>query len=135
MLHGTISPKMASSSASSSEGQDVLGTIGNKPNQPSTYSFPKRSFGKKDPVSRSFQSSWFKKWPWIHYDQTNNLAFCFTCVNASKLGNVKICASRRDNALLSRGFSNWKDACGDKTRGFPVYERSQQHQYSVGLLK
>ena len=66
---------------------------------------------------------------------TNNLAFCFTCVKASKLENVKICASRRDNAFLSRGFSNWKDACGDKTGRFPVHKRSQQHEYSVGLLK
>ena len=115
MSHGI--PKMVSSSASSSKGPDVLGTIGDKSKQPSTFSFPKQSFGKKDPLSRSFQP-WFNKWPWIHYDQTNNLAFCSTCVKASKLGNVKICASRRDNAFLSRGFSNCKDLVETKQEDF-----------------
>ena len=33
-----------------------------KPHQPRHFKFPKREFGKKNPVERSFQSSWFDKW-------------------------------------------------------------------------
>ena len=36
-----------------------LPDIGNKPNQPRRYQFPKRSFGKKNVVYRSFQPAWF----------------------------------------------------------------------------
>ena len=40
-----------------------------KPNQPTALSFPKRTFGKKKPVKRAFQPSWFKSWSWLHYDE------------------------------------------------------------------
>ena len=33
---------------------------------PSTFSFPKTTFGKKD---LSCQASWFVKFPWLHYDE------------------------------------------------------------------
>ena len=124
-----------SGSSSSSIASSIVPSLGNKPNQPTSFSFPKRSFGKKDPVFRSFQSSWFKKWPWLHYDQAKDLAFCFTCIKASKLGNQRVCASRGEETFVSHGFSNWKDACGEKSGGFIVHERSHYHKYSVELLK
>jgi len=65
---------MAASSSSSAGAEEVA--IGDKASQPSSFSFPKRKFGEKNPVYRSFQSSWFKKWPWLHYDQANDKAFC-----------------------------------------------------------
>ena len=83
-------------SASDSASSDVLQTLGDQPNQPTAFSFPKRDFGKKNPVSRSFPASWFKKWPWLHYDQTNDRAFCFTCMKASKLGEFEgMCKQKR----------------------------------------
>ena len=121
-------------SASDSASSDVLQTLGDQPNQPTAFSFPKRDFGKKNPVSRSFQASWFRKWPWLHYDQTNDRAFCFTCMKALKLGNLKVCASKSDDAFLTRGYTNWKDACGDKSGGFPSHECSQVHMYCVGVM-
>ena len=120
--------------ASSSGSSGVVDSLGNQPNQPATFSFPKKEFGKKNPVSRSFQATWFKKWPWLHYDQTNDRAFCFTCMKASKLGNLKVCASKGDDAFSTRGYTNWKDACGDKTGGFPSHERSQVHKYCVDAM-
>ena len=38
------------------------------PCQPHHLSFPLRSFGKNAPVNRSFQVSWFNRFPWIHYE-------------------------------------------------------------------
>ena len=43
-------------------------TVGDVPNQPIAYSFPKRPFGKAEVVHRAFQSSWFNRWSWLHYD-------------------------------------------------------------------
>ena len=37
------------------------------PHQPKSFDFPKRSFGKKVIVKRSFQASWFDMWSWLHY--------------------------------------------------------------------
>ena len=39
------------------------------PYQPGlNFKFPACSFGLSKPVNRSFQSSWFQRCPWIHYD-------------------------------------------------------------------
>ena len=37
------------------------------PHQPKSFYFPKRSFGKKVIVKRSFQASWFDRWSWLHF--------------------------------------------------------------------
>ena len=31
----------------------------------------------------------------------------------------------RKDAFLTAGYTNWKDAAGEKTGGFPVHERSE----------
>ena len=51
--------------------------------QPRTFVFPKRNFGKKVVVSRSFQTSCFDKWPWLHYIENDDAVVCFTCAQAS----------------------------------------------------
>ena len=117
---------MAVSSKSSSE---VKGKIRDQANQPLSFTFPKRRFEKKRPVYRSFQSSWFKKWPWIHYDQDNDKAFCFVCIKASKVANFKVCV----DAFVTRGYTNWKDASRDKRGGVVNHECSQIHKYCVDL--
>ena len=73
--------------------------IAREPNQPTGFSFSKRKLGEAPPVFCSFQAAWFKKWSWIHYDHVNDKAFCFTCVKVSKLGNLKVRASKADDAL------------------------------------
>ena len=70
-------------SSKSSQSTEVDGEIGDQANQPASFAFPKIKFGEKNPVSRLFQSSWFKKWPWLHYDQAEDRAFCFVCMKSS----------------------------------------------------
>ncbi len=53
-------------------------------NQPHDFSFPKRQFGKSKIVYRAFQSQWFNKWKWLHYDEANDAAFCYLCMSAVK---------------------------------------------------
>ena len=46
------------------------------PHQPGpSFKFPKHSFGKTKIVERSFQQSWFAKWPFLHYDE-NCVCIC-----------------------------------------------------------
>ena len=85
-------------------------------------SYPKRKFGKKSPVFRSFQSSWYKRWAWVHYDQAMDAAFCFTCLKAKRNGILKCSVSKADEAFLRRGYSNWKDVSG-KHGEFTVHEK------------
>ena len=50
------------------------------PNQPKTFKFPQRSVGQKNPVKKSFQSSFFTNRTWLHYDEANDLAYCHVCM-------------------------------------------------------
>ena len=43
--------------------------------QPTYNKFPQRSFGKTNPVKRSFQDSWFTNRTWLHCDEANDLMF------------------------------------------------------------
>ena len=126
------SPSPVISNVAASE--SVVLEVGDEPNQPATFSFPKRKFGETRPVYRYFQAAWFKKWPWIHNDQVNDRAFCFTCGRASRSADFKVCASKGGDAFLIRGYYNWKDACGEKRGGFASYEHSNIHKYCVDLL-
>ena len=59
-----------------------------KPNQPGgSFKFPGRTFGARE---RSFQSSWFAKHTWLHYDEESDKAFCFICIKAHQSNAVKV---------------------------------------------
>ena len=57
------------------------------PNQPKTFKFPQRSFGQKNQVKRSFQSSWFANRKWLHYDEANDFAYCHVCMLLTETEN------------------------------------------------
>ena len=78
------------------------------PNQPKTFKFPQRSFGQKNLVTKSFQSSSFANRTWLHYDWENDLAYCHVCRVAYGDGNLN--SSNLHKAFILNGFSNWKDA-------------------------
>ena len=62
-----------------------------KPHHPAKgFVFPKRSFGKSKPVLCSAQSQWFegKAWPFLHYDEAQDVVFCHNCVTAFKLNQM-----------------------------------------------
>ena len=82
---------------------------------------------------RSSQSSWFNKWAWIHYNQSNDKAFCFVCIKTSKVGNFKVCASKGEDVFVTCGYTNWKEASRDKQWGYVNHKLSQFHQYCVDL--
>ena len=102
-----------------------LDNIGDKANQPVLYNFPKRKFGQTKPVFRCVQSAWFRKWPWLHYDQAEDRMFCHTCCQAVKQGLAIRGADKKKDAFITIGYTNWKDAAGEKKGGFPTHERSE----------
>lgn len=100
--------------------------VPDKPHQPgNTYLFPHREFGKKVVVKRSFQSSWFSRWPWLHYSEDKDVVYCHTCMKANT--EKKLQASNADLAFISKGFSNWKDACVK----FNIHQDTNCHKEAV----
>ena len=77
--------------------------IPESPHQP-CIPFPMKTFGKQQ---RSFSSSWYSKYPWLHYQEESDSVLCFYCLVAEKrelpvTGNWDLTFSRK-------GFSNWKN--------------------------
>ena len=104
-------------------------SLGDGLNHPaSTFKFPKRKFGLAKPVFRSVQPVWFQKWPWLHYDQVEDRMFCYTCVEAHKQ-RISMLMCKKKDAFLTVGYTNWKDATGEKNGAFPIHEHSE-----VGLV-
>ena len=109
-----------------SERNIALPDISDRPyHPPASFVYPKREFGKKNAVKRSFQSSWFAKWTWLHYCENADVAFCHTCVLALKQKKMQL--NRGDTSFVSKGFSNWKDA----TIGFRNHESSISHKEAL----
>lgn len=114
----------AMAACSQSTGLDLPG----KPYQPYTINFPLRTFGHAKPVGRSFQDAWFAKWPWIHYNEGLDAAFCHTCAVAEKEGKLR--SSNKGMAFLRKGYCNWKDA----TESFRKHESSKCRRESVQVM-
>ena len=114
---------MAERSASCSNG-----TLPSKPHQPRQFRFPKREFGKKTIVKRSFQTSWFDRFAWLHYDEAKDAAFCHVCCSASSQKRLK--TSHKESAFLLQGFTNWKDG----TVCFSKHEASDCHKEAVQAI-
>ena len=86
-----------------------LPELGDKLNHLKTFTFPKQKFGDKKPTYQSFQSLWFKKWPWITYNETEDKAFSFVYIKAVQQERVRNCmlTSKASDAFLTQGFTNY----------------------------
>ena len=73
---------------------------------------------------RAFQSAWFDRFPWLHYDVINDAAFCFTCIKA--VSQNLITSSKIEQKFVTGGFRNWKKAC-EKNCGFHKHQQSDCH--------
>ena len=57
---------------------ETAAIVPSEPHQPLAFKFPKKTFGKKSPVTRCFQPSWFKQWPFLYYNEPLDVP-CHTC--------------------------------------------------------
>ena len=109
-----------------------LPEVGDTPNQLLSFLFPKCEYGRSIIVKCSFQSQWFSKWQWLHYDQSRDMAFCHTCMMAVKSKKITSLGTG-DLAFVSRGYSNWKDATGEKG-AFNTHQKSSTHKRAVEVV-
>ena len=121
-----------SSSESRKGGKLSTPEIGDKPHQPSNFHFPQREFGKTSVVKRSFQHNWFQRWPWLHYDEEQDLAFCFTSIVTYKNNPLHSIPSL-ENTFVSTGFSNWKDAIAKLPTQLEVFSHNIKCEGEVVL--
>ena len=104
-------------------------TIDDKLNQPRIgVIFPKVAFRKSTVVLRSFQHSWFDQWKWLRWDQASESAYCHICISAFK--QRKLRSGSADQAFISKGFQNWKNA----TSSFREHEQSSCHKEAVEMV-
>ena len=79
----------AACNSSASQSSPMRRPIAETPHQPLSFPFPKRPFGKKNVVYRSFQPSWFASWTWLHYDETTDAVLCHLCTKAVREKKMK----------------------------------------------
>ena len=95
---------------------------------PSTFNFPKRSFGKKIVVQRSCRAEWFSTWLWLHYRASDDVVLCHVCITAMK--NKGMEKGNSESSFLFTGFKNWKDA----TVVFKDHQASAAHKTALQLV-
>ena len=71
-------------------------------------------------VKRLFQWQLFQSWPWLHYDEDRDFAFCFTYVTAYKNKQLHTTPYLQQKFIYI-SFLNWKSA------EFANYEGSLYH--------
>ena len=99
--------------------------------QPTSMYFPKKNYGQTKVVSRSFQSKWYKDWPWLHYIAATDSVLCYTCATAVKQKKLPTSATcRMDEAFVSRGYGNWKSP----TVAFKKHESTICHRTTTEVM-
>ena len=81
---------MALSTLKGDSRKKSLPGLPDKPHHPtSSFVFPKRTFGHTKPVKCSVHYNWFQSWPFLHYDESQDVVFCHTCVKAFEFNRMK----------------------------------------------
>ena len=93
--------------------------IGNAPNQPNIV-FKKTSFSGK---VRNFQYKWFQDFPWLHYNEAEDKAYCFLCIKCIKEEISKKNFSKAI-AFTHNGFGYWNKG----QERFKLHAASEEHK-------
>ncbi|KAH6926661.1 hypothetical protein HPB50_021176 [Hyalomma asiaticum] len=67
-----------------------------QPTQPILNPFPSKKYGK---LSRSFNSNWYRLFPWLEYSAQAGAAFCYPCRMSSTGDNEKLHLSMVDTVI------------------------------------
>ena len=105
-VHSIIHPCTPISSASMSDGiavSDIALSISQPPVQ-RYVKFPITIINGK---RRSFNSNWYKKYPWIEYSVQKDAAFCYACRFFPSTSSNRV-----EEAFTQVGFRDWKHAMG-----------------------
>lgn len=91
-----------------------------------SYSHHSEKLKKTKTYSRSLQTSWYEKYPWISVCTTRYRIFCHACRSA-KHENLLVFSKRQLNCFIEDGFYNWKNALAK----LDEHEKSEMHREAV----
>ena len=111
-----------------SEVKQFKSQITHGPHQPTDSSlFPvQRENGR----TRTFQPSWYKTYPWLHYCPERRAVLCYYCTKANSLSLLSL-STKTDDAFISKGYTYWKNALIK----FKGHESSGCHRHAVQQLQ
>jgi len=78
----------------------------------------------------SFQSSWFDRFPWLHFCMEHKVILFFHCATANRQSLLKLATKQKD-AFVSSGYTNWKKGI----EKFLAHEKSACHRFAISQLK
>lgn len=79
----------------------ISSNIDEQPVQPSIYLFPRRMIYNK---YRSFNSSWYSKYPWIEYSKQKDKMYCYYCRHFA----ININNTSGQHVFITHGYCDWK---------------------------
>lgn len=94
----------SSNSSSNMKVLDISLNCDLQPTQP-IINFPRRKICDKQ---RSFQSSWYKTYPWIEYSIQLDAIFCFFCRHFAS----SVSYEKHQDVLIATGYNDWKNISG-----------------------
>ena len=80
----------------------------------------------KDGEGRHFCNKWYKRFDWLEYSVERDAVFCFPC---RVLSNTHSGATK----FTVEGYSHWKHAVGDNTKGLNKHGNSIGHNAAVNM--
>ena len=80
----------------------------------------------KDGGGRHFCNEWYKRFDWLEYSVERDAVFCFPC---RVFGNTHPGTTK----FTLEGYSNWKHAVGDNTKGLIKHGNSIEHNAAVNM--
>jgi len=114
-----VSPSNQTHSEGEKPTAEQLPEIISTPNQPKML-FPSKTYARKE---RRFKHEYFSKYPWLHWNNRNEVVFCYICRNVTALG-FRLMYGKDEIAFDVKGFSNWKEPLTD----FKNHEESAKHR-------
>ncbi|CAG2205185.1 unnamed protein product [Mytilus edulis] len=81
-----------------------------------------RDFGKEISAypttkARKYSKEWEKRYSWLRYSVLEDASYCSYCVSFGQ----------GDGLFKTKGFSDWKNAVGEKRGTFKIHEISKMH--------
>ena len=91
-----------------------------------TYSHHSQHLNKKKTYSRSIQTRWYQKYPWIN---TSYKIFCHPC-RLARHKDLLHFAKRQASCFIEKGFCNWKNALAK----LDEHEKCDMHKEAIMKL-
>jgi hypothetical protein len=93
----------------------LLFFIPDKPYQPLDAEYPLQDTRKRtkngQPKYRHFNTDWFNRYPWLHWDDGKKRLFCFFCSKAKRLGLFIPHIKDMESTFVVTGYGcDWKNA-------------------------